>query len=1152
MSAPLLDQDARDAIRNDLDATLVVEAAAGTGKTTELVARMLALVVRGKAELANIVAVTFTEKAAGEMKLRLRAGVEAARARSETTPTERQHLDRALRQLEQAHIGTIHGFCADLLRERPIEAAVDPMFEMAADEDRERIFDEAFDDWFQKQLQGPEEGVRRVLRRRSRDRDAAGPREALRRAGLDLVDQRDFSAPWTKVPMDRHAEIDALLLALGELAGFAAQASGSDDWLQKGLAELARFMEELDRRERVRPRDYDGLEAELRELGKKRSWGWKGYGKNYGKGILRSDVLDRRARVKGELDRVLSDLDASLAAQLHEEMRPLVERYEALKGRAGKLDFLDLLVRARDLLATNRDVRASMQGRFTHLLVDEFQDTDPLQAEILMLLAADDPEERDARKVRVRPGKLFVVGDPKQSIYRFRRADVALYERTKRRLVEQGAKVVHLVTSFRASPEIQRFVNDAFARVMKGGDDGSQASYVALEAPPGRHDSLARPSIVALGVPRPYSDYGKIVSWKVDESLPDAVGAFVDWLVRRSGWTVTERDRAGVTRPLEARDVCLLFKRFSSFGEDKTRAYVRALEARGVAHVLMGGRSYHAREEVMALRNALSAIEWPDDELSVFATLRGPFFALGDDLLLAYKDRAGSFHLLRALPREGLEAQLGEVWDAIAILRELHFARNRRPIADTLARLLDQTRAHAGVAIWPTGEQALANILRVLDLARRFEASPSSAATSFRAFVQRMQDDAARGGAPEAPVVEEGTDGVRLMTVHRAKGLEFPVVILVDPLAPKTMREPSRFTDTDAKLCAMPLCGCTPRDLDVHRDEVLRRDRDEAVRLGYVAATRARDLLVVPAFGDGAQEGWLDMLDVALYPAPRDQRLPQPAPGCPTFTGGDTVLEWPDKAQRSAETSVAPGLHLTHGAHRVVWWDPTALELGKENEAGLRQRKLLEADKDGKAAADGVKQHQAWKDAREGRLARGGVPELRVRTATEAAKEGGKVATPDVELLEVVDRREGRPHHKRFGTLVHAVLAEAPLGASPAVVAKIAESQARLVGAPEDEANAAAEAASAALAHPVMRRAAASKDCRREVFVSLTSADGELIEGVVDLAFEEGGTWIVVDYKTDIELAASGRERYAAQVTTYVDAIARATGAPARGVLLRV
>src|SRR6185295_15132782 len=154
---------------------------------------------------------------------------------------------------------------------------------------------------------------------------------------------------------------------------------------------------------------------------------------------------------------------------------------------------------------------------------------------------------------------------------------------------------------------------------------------------------------------------------------------------------------------------------------DVTRGYVQALEARRIPHVLVGGRSFHDREEVQALRNALVAIEWPDDELRVFATLRGPLFALGDDALLAFRHAQKSLHPLRPVEAEELDAAAREVAEALGVLRELHYRRNRRPIAETLARLLDALRAHAGIAIWPTGEQSLANVLRVIDLARRFE-----------------------------------------------------------------------------------------------------------------------------------------------------------------------------------------------------------------------------------------------------------------------------------------------------------------------------------------------------------------------------------------------------------------------------------------------
>ncbi len=635
MTEPLVDQDARDAIRGELDSTLVVEAAAGTGKTTELVARILGLLTSGKGTLASTVAVTFTEKAAGEMKLRLRTEIEKARAVA--VEVVRDRLDRAISELEAAHIGTIHAFCAELLRERPVDARVDPLF-MAADEGtQERLFDEAFERFFQRELQEPSEGVRRMLRKRYRDRESGGPRNLLRRAGLQLVDQRDFDHPWRRDPFDRTGELDAIVARLRELAKMWDAAFDKTAWFTQNLLDIKRFVYELDRRELVEngARDYDGLEEELRTLSRVRTWRYSGGSKNFAKGIAKQTVIDERDATRADLERVLERADADLAACLHASLRPLVAEYDAVKKKLGKLDFLDLLLETRAMLVSNAKARAELQARFTHVLVDEFQDTDPLQAEILLLLCSDDPMEQQATRARVVPGKLFVVGDPKQSIYRFRRADVMLYERVKRQLLGQRAKLLHLRTSFRSVPAIQSAINASFAPRMQGSEDGSQAEYVALEKH--REDPGDRPSVVALPVPRPYSDKsGKVTAWQVSESLPDACAAFVDWMVRQSGWTIEEN---GARVRIEPRHVCLLFRRFVSFGEDVTRPYVRALEQRRVAHVLVGGRSFYKREEVVALKNALAAIEWPDDELSVFATLRGPLFALADDTLLLYRTR---------------------------------------------------------------------------------------------------------------------------------------------------------------------------------------------------------------------------------------------------------------------------------------------------------------------------------------------------------------------------------------------------------------------------------------------------------------------------------------------------------------------------------
>jgi ATP-dependent helicase/nuclease subunit A len=1141
MWAPLADQADRDRIRDDLSTTLLVEAAAGTGKTTALVGRMLAALASGRARLDHMVAVTFTDAAAGELKLRLRDAIERGRHDLARPAAERTRLEDALPQLEAARIGTIHSFCAELLRERPVEARVDPQFQVAPEDVARRLFARVFDRWFEAQLAAPGPGVRRALRQQVRGRrNQDGPRGRLRHAAWELVQWRDFPAPWRREDFDRDGAIDALMQTLAGV-GPAPTIDERSDNSDRSVYAIERFVADVARREQITGRDYDGLEAELRALARERHWKWTGFTRD--RDPTRAERRVRRAAARRELDDFVRRAGAQLAPLLRDDLWPLVEDYERLKGRAGCLDFVDLLLRARDLVRDDPSVRRGLQVRWTHLFVDEFQDTDPLQAELLLLLAADDPDQDEWRHVRPVPGKLFLVGDPKQSIYRFRRADVGLYESVKRQLIDAGASVVHLTVSFRSVPPIQGAVNAAFARAMARDLSPSQAAYVPLA--PFRDPLTGQPAVIALPVPQPFGSFGRTVDFAIERSLPDAVAAFVEWLVTRSGWRVTDAGRPDEPVPVESRHVCLLFRRMRSWREDVTRPYVRALEARNLRHVLVGGSSFHAREEVEALRNVLLAIERPEDELSLFATLRGPFLALDDGALLAWRDRYRSLHPFRALPEEPPEA-LGPVAEALALLRELHRHRNRRPFADTIARFLAAVRAHAGLAIWPTGEQALANVGRLLDLARRAE---RQGITSFRAFVDQLEADAERAEEGEAPIVEDGTDGVRIMTVHRAKGLEFPVVVLADPTANLARSEADRHVDPDRRLCALRLVGSAPPELVEHEAEELERDREEGVRTLYVAATRARDLLVVPALGDDRIHGWIEPLDPVIYPPPGQAQMPESVHprGCPELRG-DCVSGAPDNARR-APAPVRPGLHRAEaGEHEVVWWAPAQLRLRVDEDVGLKQKKLLAADERGDRSEAGLLAHAAWQSERERVRAAGTEPLLRVVTATERA-----VSSLDAIEVAVEDAVAPgtRPHGVRFGTLVHGVLATVDLAADRDGIAAAAALHGRVLGASPEEIAAATAAVAQALAHPLLRRAAAAPVCRRETAVVIRVPDGSIVEGVVDAAFADDDGWTVIDFKTDVELGAR-RAEYARQVALYAEAIAQATGRPARGVLLRV
>jgi ATP-dependent helicase/nuclease subunit A len=1178
--------DERHLITEALTSTLVVEAAAGTGKTTELVKRVVRLIETGTAaSIEEIVAVTFSEKAAGELKLRLREELERRRIAAVAGTPEAAALERAVQRFEEAHVSTIHGFCADLLRERPVEARIDPSFEVLTEGQSERLFDEAFADWIQQRLEAPGEGLRRALRRvparTNWDDDDAGPIGRVRSAAYELLQWRDHPKAWTRPPdFNRESEMEALLDALKTFATITEDPiDRRGDVLFRSTEALRRAHKEIDQlRSRGMP-DYDGWEARLCALAGRSYDLVKGRGTSgkYSKTVSRATACEARDLLVDGILRFRTHADADVAALLHDELASCIEQFEARKTRAGALDFLDLLIRARDLVRDVPAVRREFQARFRFILVDEFQDTDPLQADLLWMLAAAEPEgfSGDPQDLPVRPGGLFIVGDPKQSIYRFRRADVGVYRRVCQRLIERDATRVTLQTSFRGVPHIQRAVNAAFSTHMRGDDESLQADYVALL--PYRQQPVDQPSVVALPVPRPYG-VSDITATAIGQSLPESIGEFVRWLVQSSGWRVS--DTAAGSRPILPGDVCLLFRRFVDYQDDVTRAYVQALESRGIAHLLVGGKAFHEREEVDALRTALVAIERPDDALSVFATLRGPFFAIGEEDMLAWHALGHGFRPYD-VPDEVPEG-LGPLADALRTLADLHRKRNYCPVAETIGRLLELTRAHAGFILWRGGEQVLANVLQIQELARQYEAEGG---LSFRGFVDDLRTAAARSQTPEAPILEEGTEGVRIMTVHKAKGLEFPVVILADIGCKLNRAYAQRHLDAESGLAAVSLAGWTPLDLSEHNDLETSRDRAEAVRLAYVAATRARDLLVVPAVGDGPfEKGWVSPLSAAIY-SREIGAAPVVTPGVPEFNGRDTVLERP-RDEGPSMTTVRPGAYnfhdpVTNQPYTVVWWDPLALDRRGDERRGLRREDLITKDARQKDVDADKQRYQTWRARRNEIVGRAAAPSMQVLTATqwaravdsessadepplamatglplfEAAAPSGRVR-PDAAAVTIEDASSSatRVSGRRFGVLVHALLASAPLDASVDQLKNLAALHARVLGATAQERQTAAAVVTRALMHPLLRAAHAAQQagraCRRETPISIT-LDEQLIDGQIDLAFDDGTSWVVVDFKTDAEMG-DAQDVYRRQVALYADALSRITGRPARATILRL
>lgn len=1127
------DAEARRSIREDLDRTFVVEASAGTGKTTELVHRIVAVLEAG-VDVSRIAAVTFTDKAAGELKLRLRSGLEQRRRK--TSGAALASLELALSRLEEARVSTIHTFAADLLRERPVEAGVDPGFLSEAEARAEGLFEEAFRAWLEAARAAPSNALSRAFARRGR----ASKDAALLGAAKTLRDVRYAPAPWTRTPWDRRAAID---VAAARVAGLAATSARNADTRNTLFQDLGVYREAAETLARSAD-DDDAREAILVGLtwNKPPRRGPAVYAPGVPRDVVYAEV-DATREVLAAFER---ESGADLACALRDELAPVLAGYEEAKQRRGVLDFDDLLLRARALLRSSRDARAVLSARIAHLFVDEFQDTDPVQSAILLLLASADVDSDDPWTCPLVPGKLFIVGDPKQSIYRFRSADLGTYERVKERVCAMGGELLRLTQSFRALEGIQALVNAAFTPRMKADPYSLCADYAPLE--PFRTDTPTLGPIVALPIPRPFH-HGKLSPRAARECLPNAVGAFVHWLLTESGYHVTDR---GVSTPLQARHVCLLFRQLDAYGSSVAQPFVESLAAYAIPHVLVGGKSFYEREEIRAAIAALEAIERPDDSLFVAATLRGLYFGLRDDAIFEFKLRYGHLNPLR-IPPTALPPSLSEVGAALALVTRLHRARNKRPFAETLGDLLESTRAHVALALLPSGEQALANVQHLLQIREE-----EGGVLSFRGCLEMLRERAARRSVGEAPILEEEGDGVRLMTVHKAKGLEFPVVLLADPTTTRERKSVSKHVDMERELAAVRVMGCAPWELVQNEAREEARDDAEELRIAYVAATRARDLLVVPIVAEEPAfptQSWIAPLQQALTATLRG--TPERA-GFAAGFGDDNVLDRPGSRPRNA---IAPGVHTTPFG-RVAVWDPRPLDAVPPDAPGVRAQDLIVATTPEIVAEGRATAAAFWAHRRDAITARS-APRHRVRTATQIAHPepvDGVFPPPPKPSRPVarayVPRDDARARGKTFGILVHQTLATIELSADVSSIRDVARVAARLLPVSPDEVDAAIEVVRRTTTMDVWATLLAAEergDLRREVPLEAVLDDGEIVEGVIDVAYLEEGEWTVVDYKTDRPEPGSPRMLgYEAQVSLYADVLERATGQRAKALLLFV
>ena len=1075
MSAPVLsDQAARDRIANNLDANLAVEAAAGTGKTTVLVDRVVKLLASGKVNVDQLVVITFTEKAAAELATRVRDELELRALTAEGQ--ERMRLLIASRDLYRAHIETIHSFATALLRERPVEAGIDPLFEVLEGLAAGLDFAAAYERFQDELLSEPRPEVERALRR--------GLGLAELREACEHLHQHRYLLPLNHPPLDPD-DIEPFVQSLGEISAelrsmLVTHQPGDDDKAVPVVEGILEWVDAL--------ASADPAERERILLFRARAYTHLAKGSNANWGGQKSRLKELQEDYRKAHAAAREGLRGAALLGLLPHVERFVSGYEAERKRKGRADFDDLLFWARDLLADSRPAREYFRRRFRAVLIDEFQDTDPVQAELALLLTSDDEPGEDWRALRPGPGRLTVVGDPKQSIYRFRRADIAVYDRVKTGPLADG--IERISTNFRSNPELLTALNAAFDEILQE-TEGVQPGNVALDAPRGAQAARRAPILLAEGTAQGTAD-------DVREAEARVIAGMLH-TCHSEGWEIRDRHDLDRWRACRWGDMAILLP--ARTGLD---FYEEALAQAGIPYRHEGSRDFFQRDEVRDLIWVLSSIDDPADRVALLGALRSSAFAISDEALVIHAAEAGA--LSYRSPKKGPSDAVN---DAFAELHDLHRARRGLSLAELVRRVVERTRLVEFALTRADGEQGAANLLAIVDEARLFAAAGGG---GLRPFIRYLRDSMENEAIEiEATVAEETDDVVRIMTMHGAKGLEYPVVALANlgtqqsPQAEPVPREQESFLHFRVGAESIGRNGhfATPGYAEVWEAEKQYVEA-ERLRLLYVAATRARDHLLIPCVvGRGNAKQLLGTFVAAL---PKDPKLV-------AIVDADALAAPAAQAPESPEIT---GAEIEAAVAERAEWIDTRQRLRKQ--AG-REREI----------------ENAWSRER----ARGPL--------------AAEVATFGAALLI----GEGPP--LLVGDAVHMVMERVTLPGALDLEA-IAEDVC-LEGAIDEQTDDVIAMCRACLhAHCVQRAIAGGRWWREVPFVLSRAGDptdadrGPLATGRVDMVHQEDGDLIVIDYKTDKDVTAETAEQHAldkhsGQAEIYAQALAAATGLPVREVV---
>ncbi len=1076
MSGSLTDSEARQKARSQIDNSHAVEAAAGTGKTTILVDRVVNLLLDGTPP-ERIAAITFTEQAAVELKERVRE--EVGKLVSTSDRRKRCVIQRCFEQLDSMQISTIHSFCASILRQRPIEARVDPDFRVADELEASLIFEEVWEEWLTEQLKRCDKTIETLLL-------LGVGLQKIRKIADHIREHRDLLdyLPNQQPTQDYLKKLKAAI----ELATKEAPSNYDllDLWDRIALFDPIKQCSEFENQVFI-------------WLKHRESTSKKG-GKRKGKqSSLLPGFPDEASLVNDQ--NIVEVIAHNTVARLTDRLKELIDWYQQAKERRGVLDFHDLLLLTRDMLKQNPSIRKEFKEIYRQILIDEFQDTDPLQVEIALLLCSN-PNPTQARSksqhcYELDAGKIFVVGDPKQSIYRFRRADIEMYKAAMLKFPKDCQLVIH--NSFRSVPTIVDFVNSIFGEVFRSNQSPYQAKYVEMVCARGIKTFPNQ-----RGVRLIYPPNGN--QWKSTEERREAeaqkIADFISKSVEKQTFQVWDK-KIGQLRPIQLGDIVILLRSRTGLEQIKD-----ALDEFDVKYRVVDDKDFYVASEVEDLIALLRSIDDPCDKMALIRALKSPFFSISDDDLFLYRDRLDDY--LGDAKGTPLE-------QPFALLKELHDERNRVPFDCILEKIFTKTNANITYLLRSQGERCSANFEKISQIGRALEERGIRTFGEIVRYLHKMQLREAEES--EATPWELEDDSVKIMTFHAAKGLEFPMVILFD-LASGCKSSEVFIVDRGIEGQTISTAVKLHKELGLYTtnwQELLGKEKEritaEMVRLLYVAMTRARDYLVLPCYWMSASEATKDG---------------KPNAGSLLHLLKDVIPSNPDDVCDKPWANC-----VTIDLEAVQTHKTRAPEPSPETEHPLEQPKRLDfftSEEEG---------YKAWLECINQKM----LSRRKITAATDVLDSLQEIHRQEIYMkTHEMPVKSSETSPLLLGLAVHELLHELDW-TSASIDEDFASAVLKELGCDHQTANKAVETVRRTLRSDLISRILRSSAYFKEVPFCY-SENGDLFEGRIDVVFVEPDGISIVDFKTgdlsenEIDEAC---QHYSKQMEIYAKAIEKST-----------